>query len=301
MDISISSTLCATFSLMTQLLHQPYLQRMPFAVQSFSNNLLSRAQDVANAANNLKDPDISVVIRSRNKAEQLKLLFEDIDRQDFSGRVEIVLVDTDSHDETVKLGTQYGAKIVRISQKNFTYPKALNIGFEAASYNWVFTLTDHCLLSSDQVFHIATLSEQNKNIGGVSGIILPNSNASFIELLGSILILSSRVKRQAQPTKKLFMGILPANTSLVNRQAWEKVGGFNEQFAAGGEDSELAASMIKAGYTIILNPAMSAHHSHGLGLIESIQQYHYWTTLNKPQEFNLTKLSRFRKELHDTV
>jgi hypothetical protein len=41
---------------------------------------------------------------------------------------------------------------------------------------------------------------------------------------------------------------------------------------------------------------MAVHHTHGLGLVALTKQLRYWTTLNKPQPFDLDRLAQFRKE-----
>lgn len=82
----------------------------------------------------LADPNVSVLIRSRNNAEQLEMLLDDVRAQNFDGEVEVVLVDTESSDGTVKVGKDFGATIVPVTQEGFNYPNALNRGFAAASH-----------------------------------------------------------------------------------------------------------------------------------------------------------------------
>ncbi len=281
---------------MSKLLHRAYLLHLPVMGKRFADLLTLRTQEVALATKDLPDPNISVVIRSQNKAHELEMLFKDILEQKYNGKVELILVDTESYDRTVEIAKKYGAKIVYIKQSEFSYPKALNLGFKSASHKWVFTFTDHGLLSNNQIFRIATRSENEKLIGGVSGLTFPNANASWTERIGTVLVFSGRLRKSAKPATKMFIGILPANASLINRLAWLKIGGFDESFGAGGEDSALAAILIKSGYTIVIDPAMSVHHSHGLSFIDSLRQFHYWLRLDKPRAFDLAKLRQFRKE-----
>src|SRR5262249_660317 len=81
---------------------------------------------------NGSNPDISIVIRTRNNRPLIEGLFEDIHRQEFIGGVQIVLADTESSDGTVAtaraLGRNLGREVtvVPIAQQNFSYPTGLN-------------------------------------------------------------------------------------------------------------------------------------------------------------------------------
>lgn len=281
---------------MPNLLHPEYIARVPIVGEYLCNTLAQRVGEVAMATEGLVDPAVSVVIRSRNNAGQLAELLDDIEKQDFNGEVEVVVVDTESTDGTAEVARNFGAVVVPIEQKGFNYPDALNQGFAAASHRWVFSLVDHSLLTSDQIFRIATRSQNQSNVAGVSGITFPNANASRAERIGTAMAFPNKVRKPAHVATKLSMGILATNTSLIRRDVWSEVGGFDEAYGAGGEDGALAAAIDRAGYDIVIDPAMSVHHTHGTGFIDSIRQFRYWGSLGKPQAFDQMRLEQFRKE-----
>lgn len=284
---------------MSNLLHEEYLLHIPVTGEYIRDSLAQRAGEVALAAKCLPDPDISVVIRSRNNAGQLEGLLHDINQQDFNGKVEIVVVDTESTDGTAGVAKDYGAVVVPTTQDDFSYPRALNQGFAAASHKWVFSFVDHSLLVSDQILRIATRSEATPNIAGVSGITLPNANASLAELAATAISFPNRVRKPAHVATKAGLGFLATNASLIRQDAWSELGGFNEAYGAGGEDGALGAAIMAAGLDIIIDPAMSVHHTHGTGFINSVRQVLYWRSLGKPQAFDRDRLAQFRKEYRD--
>lgn len=282
---------------MSALLHPEHLLRIPIMGEYIHDQIAQRAAEVALAAQNLADPDISVLIRAKNNAGQLRQLLDDIRMQQFHGEVEVVVVDTESTDNTRQIAEGFGATIVPIKQEGFSYPKALNQGFAATNHRWVLSLVDHSQLVHDQTLRIATCSEVQPNVAGVSGIPLPNANASWAELIGTAVMLSNRVRKPAKvATKTGGLGLLATNASLIDKRVWSEVRGFDEHYGAGGEDGALAAAIMSAGYDIVINPAMAVHHTHGLGLVALTKQLRYWTTLNKPQPFDLDRLAQFRKE-----
>ena len=94
------------------------------------------------------------------------------------------------------------------------------------------------------------------------------------------------------------MGVLAANCAMIAKGAWQELGGFDERYQAGGEDTALANSMLKNGYEVVKEPAMSVHHSHGLGLRDYVkQQVHQLQMLGVPQEFNRQELLGRRPDL----
>ncbi len=282
---------------MLTLLHEQYLLRFPLGGRYIRDNLVKRLEELVEQTRGLPDPNVSVVIRSQNNARQLQGLLDDISKQDFRSKIEVIVVDTESTDGTIEVAKKFGARIISIPQADFSYPKALNLGFAAASHAWIFSFVDHSLLTSNQTFRIATRAASQTEIGGVWGLNLPNANATPSERLAMALGFPSRMRRPAYSATKMEPGILAANSSLYSKKAWETLGGFDESYGAGGEDSALAAAMMRAGYHIIVDPAMSVHHTHGTGFIDSLKQFRYWFTLGKPQAFSRARLANFRKEL----
>lgn len=279
------------------LLHEENLLRIPLTGEYLRDGLAQRVGEVALATEGLQDPAVSVVIRSRNNASQLEGLLDDISSQDFDSEVEVVVVDTESTDGTVQVAKQFGATLVPTTQEGFNYPKALNLGFVAASHEWVFSFVDHSALTNTQILRTATRSQSEGDVAGVSGITFPNANATWVELTATAIDFPKRVRKPASTANKTGLGFLATNTSLINKNAWSEVGGFDESYGAGGEDGALAKAILDAGHKIIIDPAMSVYHSHGLGLVGGIRQLRYWQTIGKPHEFNRQQLAKYRREL----
>lgn len=74
----------------------------------------------------------SIVIRAFNEGQHIGRLLEGIRRQTVTD-VEIILVDSGSTDETVSIAESYGAKIVHIPPREFTFGRSLNMGLQAAT------------------------------------------------------------------------------------------------------------------------------------------------------------------------
>ena len=244
------------------------------------------------------DPRISVVVRAFNEAAKLELLLEDIHNQVFSSEAEVVVVDNGSSDRTPQVAKSYGAEVVTLAQEDFNYPRSLNLGLEAASNDVVFVTVAHARLSNIHNLHAgARHFSKNDSTVGAFGTVLPNEGASYLERWGA-LGGNGFLARPARRIKRGGPGVLGATAAMIAKPAWEELGHFDERYQSGGEDTALAKLMLKNGYGVIKEPALSVHHSHGLGLRDSVNQYLHWLkVLGKPKQFDRQELLRRRPDL----
>lgn len=280
------------------LLHPENLDRIPIRGQRFKKQIVRRVKTIKTVTAGLPDPDITVVIRTKNDMKHLERLFADIHAQEFTGAVEIIVVDTNSTDGTPEFARAQGAHVITLSQEAFTYPRALNLGFEAATHPYVVTLVGHSSFSNRYMFKALAQHMQDEKFGGYCSFPLPNWNARWPEILGVALwpqAVWSRVKK----VKKSHGGLLAANCSIVSHAAWKRLGGYDERYAGGGEDTALARAMIAAGYSIYIEPACTVYHSHGLGFLNAARQMLHWAQVagTKPQTFNTDKVHARRPDL----
>jgi len=283
---------------MSFLLYTANFKRIPFTGRMIQSKLEKRAAEIAKLTKNITDPDISIVIRSRNNSTYVKQWFEDIKAQEYSGQIEIIVVDTESTDDTISYAKSQGATIIQLSQADFTYPAALNLGFNAAQYDYVVTLVGHSNLSNTMMFKSLAYWCLQDNFGGLYGIPLANKNGSIWERLSSTLsffILRPQVLRRSSG------GMLGANASVVKRSVWEKLGRYDESYAGGGEDAALARSMRAAGFNIVREPLWSLFHSHGLNFVDSLKQRWHWIQVGrtKPQAFVTQRVHGRRPDLRN--
>ncbi len=84
---------------------------------------------------------ISVVIRSCNEAAHIGKLLRGLAKQ--SVPHEVVLVDSESTDDTVKIAKEFDVKLVEIRKADFTFGYALNVGCEAATGDTLLFASAH--------------------------------------------------------------------------------------------------------------------------------------------------------------
>ena len=87
-------------------------------------------------------PICSIVIRAFNEERHLGRLLEGISRQTIQD-VQIILVDSGSTDNTIKIAEDNDVDIVRINPQDFTFGRSLNIGIEAAESDFILIASAH--------------------------------------------------------------------------------------------------------------------------------------------------------------
>jgi|GEM_PF-954772 len=86
---------------------------------------------------------ISVIIPVKNGGEQLRGLLSAIRSQRKVENVEIIVIDSESTDNSVQIAKEFGAKVIRIPQKEFNHGATRNLGAKEASGHYlVFTVQD---------------------------------------------------------------------------------------------------------------------------------------------------------------
>jgi len=95
--------------------------------------------------------DASIIIRTYNESKWLGDALEACARQDSSQfSHEIIVVDSGSTDDTLKIAGRYGCRITHIKKSDFTFGRSLNVGCEAAEGRFLVFISGHCIPADDQ-------------------------------------------------------------------------------------------------------------------------------------------------------
>lgn len=256
----------------SNLLHPEYIDSMPF-IGDFVAEKLERLARTESSHSSLGLPDISVVIRTLNEAGPLEELFEDIEAQKIGSDVQVIVVDNESTDGTPELAREFGATVRTIPRGEFTYPKSMNFGVEAADNKVVYLTVGHVLLSNKLLLSAAARSFLDGSTGAVYGTSLLSGKASTPERMLSIPFARSMSQRLV---KKTGMGVMGATSAAIRKDVWQELGKFDERYESGGEDSAMAGRIIASGLDVMELPLLSAHHSHGLGWTDTAKQWLHW-------------------------
>jgi len=89
---------------------------------------------------------VSIVIRTLNEERYLGELLRAIESQNVNGfSHEIVIVDSGSTDNTLKIAKSHNARITYINKQDFTFGRSLNVGCDFANGEYFIFISGHCI------------------------------------------------------------------------------------------------------------------------------------------------------------
>lgn len=241
-------------------------------------------------------PAVSIIIRTLNDRDHLAALLDQLDAQDYPGTWEAIVVDTSSTDGTTELAASRGARVVSITQEEFSYPVAINRGMEAAAGEVAVITVGHAIPFSTDWLSSGVRHFADPQVAGVFAPPIARQGAPLFEsLMYRIGYVRAWLAGVHVATPERWSGILGATNCIVRRSLWERHP-FDVRYGMGGEDVAWARWAIAQGYRVICDWKFSVRHSHGNSVIGHLRQLAYWRSLGKPAPFRKEAL-RFRKDL----
>lgn len=201
-------------------------------------------------------PRVSVIIRAKNEERYIGETLAAVRSQRYRD-FEVIVVDSGSTDRTPEIAHQYGATLLHMDPREFTYGGSLNLGINYSQGELVVSLSAHATPENGEWLGSLVSGFRYSLVAGVYGRHIPRPTASPFELLGMYLSGVTRKEPRLQSRSPRF-----SNTNgAIRRNLWE-VAPFNENLP-GAEDIEWARRAQRMGYLIAFEPLGAVYHSHG--------------------------------------
>jgi GT2 family glycosyltransferase len=193
---------------------------------------------------------VSVIIPTYNGERYIKQAVDSVLGQTY-GDFEIIVVDDGSTDNTAERLRLYGDRITYLYQENRKLPAARNTGIRAARGEYL------AFLDSDDLFLPHKLAAQARYLDERPDVGLVASGHQYVDEAGQLLQESRPwIGRPAITLESiLFGGLAPVHAVLLRRDWFDRVGGFDEQFAY-CEDMDLWYRLALAGCPMVWEPAV---------------------------------------------
>jgi glycosyltransferase involved in cell wall biosynthesis len=199
--------------------------------------------------------DVSIIIRTYNEERHLPDVLQSIANQQLGGlRIEKILVDSGSTDNTVAIAEARGCRVVRISKKEFTFGRSLNRGCRAALGGWLIFVSGHCVPAHNRWLTELIDPLLQKKADYSYGRQIGKDTSKFSERQ---LFLKYFPDQSAIPQEGFFCN--NANAAL-SRSLWEHFR-FDETLT-GLEDMELGKRLIADGKQLAYVAAAPVYHLH---------------------------------------
>tara|TARA_A100001015_G_scaffold318944_1_gene440364 strand:- start:150 stop:1439 length:1290 start_codon:yes stop_codon:yes gene_type:complete len=200
-----------------------------------------------------KNPLVSIIIRTKNEERWLNQCLEKVSSQNYKN-FEIIIVDNQSKDKTLKIAKKYNVKILKI--RKFFPGKAINMGIDKSKGQIIICLSAHCIPLDNFWLNNLVKDLKKKNIAAVYGRQVPLPYSSPFDKRD--LLNTFGLDKKVQKKDSFFHN---AN-SAFKKKLWDKIK-FDEK-AINIEDRIWAHNILKLGYNIIYEPKASVYHYHGI-------------------------------------
>lgn len=217
---------------------------------------------------------ISVVIVTYNNQNEIDNCLKSIFNK--TSEVEIIIVDSDSKDDTRVLIKKYKNKVKLIElQENLGFGKACNLGVKKATGEYlIFLNPDTVILEKDFFASLATYLELNIEYGLIGPRIV-NRDKTIQKSVRHLPTALGAFKEYILGQKGAYDFYQPVCQSLceveslvgacivIKKDVFEKLGGFDNKYFMYFEDLELCRSIRKTGLKVGYLPNLEIEHTVG--------------------------------------
>lgn len=166
-------------------------------------------------------------------------------------RLEVIVVDDGSVDETVRIVKEYTVKL--IAKGHSGYPSTMNAGAKAAKGEIVVIIDSDIYLDEDWLKTVVEEFDDPK-VGIVSGYIATKPTAGF---WARVVGLESEDRYDRM--KSGYVDFITSASTAYRREVFEEVSFFNEALRR-GSDEDLAQRALRAGWKIVLQKDAVCYH-----------------------------------------
>src|SRR4030042_392670 len=216
---------------------------------------------------------VSIIIPTLNAENYTYTLLSSLRKQLVPS--EIIIIDSSSSDNTVKIAESYGVKTIIIKRENFDHGGTRNLAAKTSSGEIIVFLTQDAI-PADAYFIENLIKPLKKSEIALSyGRQVPKEDANPLEKFargfnyGGIPLIKEKDQICRLGIKTFF------NTNVccaVKKSAFEEVQGFPEKIIM-NEDTVLAAKLILKGYKIAYIPEAKVIHSHNYTCGQQFKRY----------------------------
>lgn len=215
---------------------------------------------------------VSIVIPTKNAGTYFTFTLEGIRNQIGIREIELIIVDSGSTDDTIKLAKDHDALVYTVKPSEFNHGLTRNYGADQSSGDYVLFMVQDAIPSSDHwLFDMANVLESNKEIAAVTcRQFLRNDADLFVRYLSwtyyralefsldEVRMTDSKFD-DLSPTEKRRLCGLEDVCCLIRKDVFDKFKFKNIQYA---EDLELGVRLQRNGYKMAFLYSVGVVHSH---------------------------------------
>lgn len=219
---------------------------------------------------------VSAIITTKNEGGVIRRLIDSVKDQSYKN-IEIILVDNNSTDNTVKIAKGMGVKVYNFGPERSAQR---NMGVKKSSGKYLMILDADMVLQKDVVKDCVEECEKNSAIGE---LVIPEESIgkNFWE----------KVKAYERSFYNLSGDETTDAARFFTRVAFEKTGGFDERIT-GPEDWDLPENVKRAGFKVGRIKSKIYHYERIPSILALIKKKYYYA-LKSPRYLQKNNISIF--------
>lgn len=212
--------------------------------------------------------NVSVVIPNWNGKGLLKDCLRSLSYQSITD-FKIIVVDNGSTDGSVEFLRKHHPEIKLIGfKRNLGFAKAVNQGIKASNSKYIVLLNNDTRVDEDYLAKMFEVLEKRHEICGVAPKVLNFSNPRVVDSAGDMMNTVGQAFHRGYGDKsnkwntpgEVFL--ITAGASMFKREIFKKVGFFDEDYFAYGEDVDFCLRAQIMGHKFWYEPKAIVYHKH---------------------------------------
>jgi rhamnosyltransferase len=232
-------------------------------------------------ANGTLEPQVSIILLTRNGGRYFKEVLEAILGQKAAYAYEVILIDSGSTDGTWEIATSFPIRTHRIDPEDFNHGETRNLGARMASpaSGYLVYLTQDATPLENWLDNLLQPLRSDHQVAGAFSRHVPRPTCapSMARLMCTEWQQSGTderiVKRIDDPREyernRAYYAYFSNTSSAIRRSVWTAHPFQPLGFA---EDTEWADRVLRAGYTLVYEPSSRVLHSHDYSLWQQFAQ-----------------------------
>lgn len=216
-------------------------------------------------------PFVSIIVLNYNGKKYLNDLFTSLKQTDYpKEKIDVIMGDNGSTDESVKYVKKFYqfVKIIEFS-KNHGFCKGNNLCSEFAKGQYIVFLNTDTIVTKDWLKNLVNAMIKDKNVVVAGSKLLKPyqiNNKKIIDYAGGKITYELGLYEGIYDydtehySIQKYTGFACGAAVIVETSFFKKIGGFDEYYFGGGEETELGLRAWQSGYRVLYVPSSIVYH-----------------------------------------